>query len=66
MIGKRLAIHPLGAMPVDLPRLAQLAPRPRIARTPKLVMHGSLHPSAPLRFGAGKISPKWPEAKGSG
>ena len=66
MVGERLPIFGFGPMAVDLPRLAQFAPGTGIARATTFVMHESLHPAAPLRYGAGKISRIWPEAKSAG
>ncbi|MEO1967495.1 MAG: hypothetical protein ABGW87_02115 [Sphingomonadaceae bacterium] len=65
MVGERLAVGTLGAMAVDLPRLAQLAPGAGVARTMTFVMHDNLPFAAPLRFDTEKISPTWPEAKGA-
>ena len=43
VIGKPLAIGPLGAVAVDLSPLAQFAPGATVACTTTFVMHGSLH-----------------------
>ena len=64
MIGERLPVDTLGPMAVDLPRLAQLAPGPGIARATTFVMHGSLPLMAPAFACVGaRFEPKWPEAK---
>lgn len=66
MIAEALAIDPFGAPAIDLPRRAQLATGPAIARAAAFVMHESLLNPAPLRFDAGDFSRKWPEAKRAG
>lgn len=52
MIGKTLAIGALGTMTVRFPRLAQLAPGPRVARATTFVMHGT-QPFSPPAEGEG-------------
>ena len=66
MIGEGLPVLTFGPMPVYFPRLTQLASGTSIARKTTFVVHENLHPAAPLRFGAGKISRMWPEAKSAG
>jgi len=55
MIGEPLPILAFGAVPVDLPRLAQLAPGAGVARAVTFMMHGTQPFSPPAAGEAGRL-----------